>query len=273
MPAGFATGTCKRPCGPRWACRMFGKSSLFGSDLLSLPVSSFPCSAPTWRWVEVAKARRTTLPFVPSLAIRPTDRSGLLSVRDAIAVCGGMDGSVHECPGALQHEVHLVHVTGVSVASCDFHHLETSLLCTLSRTPHIIDHHHQHTTLHYSNSIIDDYAVPLRTAPPHLVASTCTPPANHQAGFSGRTGSRDRCASSFTRHISPGTTTVPHTIIGTITGAMSRTLQDQFIDDEEEETCPLCVEEFDLDDKNFKPCPCGYQVSSFSRFPNLAAHH
>ncbi len=54
---------------------------------------------------------------------------------------------------------------------------------------------------------------------------------------------------------------------------MSRTLQDQFIDDEEEETCPLCVEEFDLDDKNFKPCPCGYQVSSFSRFPNLAAHH
>lgn len=24
---------------------------------------------------------------------------------------------------------------------------------------------------------------------------------------------------------------------------------------------PLCVEEFDLSDKNFKPCPCGYQVS------------
>ena len=23
---------------------------------------------------------------------------------------------------------------------------------------------------------------------------------------------------------------------------------------------PLCVEEFDLSDKNFKPCPCGYQV-------------
>ncbi|KAK0856215.1 transcriptional repressor general negative regulator of transcription subunit 4 [Friedmanniomyces endolithicus] len=44
---------------------------------------------------------------------------------------------------------------------------------------------------------------------------------------------------------------------------MSRTLQDQFIDDEEEETCPLCVEEFDLDDKNFKPCPCGYQICHF----------
>lgn len=25
---------------------------------------------------------------------------------------------------------------------------------------------------------------------------------------------------------------------------------------------PLCIEEFDLSDKNFKPCPCGYQVSS-----------
>lgn len=24
---------------------------------------------------------------------------------------------------------------------------------------------------------------------------------------------------------------------------------------------PLCIEEFDLSDKNFKPCPCGYQVS------------
>lgn len=25
---------------------------------------------------------------------------------------------------------------------------------------------------------------------------------------------------------------------------------------------PLCIEEFDLSDKNFKPCPCGYQVCS-----------
>ena len=34
------------------------------------------------------------------------------------------------------------------------------------------------------------------------------------------------------------------------------------VDDDEEETCPLCVEEFDLTDKGFKPCPCGYQVCS-----------
>lgn len=26
---------------------------------------------------------------------------------------------------------------------------------------------------------------------------------------------------------------------------------------------PLCVEEFDLSDRNFKPCPCGYQVRLF----------
>ncbi|KAF4543179.1 Rna recognition domain-containing protein [Lasiodiplodia theobromae] len=44
---------------------------------------------------------------------------------------------------------------------------------------------------------------------------------------------------------------------------MSRTQVDQFIDDEEEELCPLCVEEFDLSDKNFKPCPCGYQICQF----------
>lgn len=44
---------------------------------------------------------------------------------------------------------------------------------------------------------------------------------------------------------------------------MSRAQQDQFVDDDEEEVCPLCVEEFDLSDKNFRPCPCGYQVRVF----------
>lgn len=51
--------------------------------------------------------------------------------------------------------------------------------------------------------------------------------------------------------------------------AMSRSQQDQFIDDDEEETCPLCVEEFDLGDRGFKPCPCGYQVSEHM----LLGHH
>jgi hypothetical protein len=44
------------------------------------------------------------------------------------------------------------------------------------------------------------------------------------------------------------------------THAMSRLQYDQFVDDDEDECCPLCVEEFDLSDRNFRPCPCGYQV-------------
>lgn len=38
---------------------------------------------------------------------------------------------------------------------------------------------------------------------------------------------------------------------------------DSFISDEEEDYCPLCVEEMDISDKNFKPCPCGYQICQF----------
>lgn len=38
--------------------------------------------------------------------------------------------------------------------------------------------------------------------------------------------------------------------------------QDVVIDDDEE-ACPLCIEEFDLYDKHFKPCPCGFQICQF----------
>jgi hypothetical protein len=30
---------------------------------------------------------------------------------------------------------------------------------------------------------------------------------------------------------------------------------------DEDDFCPLCMEEIEVDDKYFKPCPCGYQVS------------
>lgn len=33
-------------------------------------------------------------------------------------------------------------------------------------------------------------------------------------------------------------------------------------DDEYDTHCPLCVEEMDLSDQNFLPCPCGYKVRS-----------
>lgn len=42
---------------------------------------------------------------------------------------------------------------------------------------------------------------------------------------------------------------------------MSR-FQDSVIDDDEE-YCPLCIEEFDLSDKNFRPCTCNYQICQF----------
>lgn len=35
--------------------------------------------------------------------------------------------------------------------------------------------------------------------------------------------------------------------------------------------CPLCLEELDLSDLNFKPCPCGYQVRFFSLFTPFAS--
>ncbi|KAI7866146.1 hypothetical protein BDF14DRAFT_1816629 [Spinellus fusiger] len=36
-----------------------------------------------------------------------------------------------------------------------------------------------------------------------------------------------------------------------------------FDSDEEEFECPLCMEELDIADRNFKPCACGYQICRF----------
>lgn len=92
------------------------------------------------------------------------------------------------------------------------------------------------------------------TSPPPCISTTTrhhpSIPRIEHAGF--LTTPPPRCASSFELHHKLPRVTTPH--------AMSRSLQDQFIDDDEEETCPLCVEEFDLHDKGFRPCPCGYQV-------------
>ncbi|KAJ3269961.1 transcriptional repressor general negative regulator of transcription subunit 4 [Terramyces sp. JEL0728] len=35
------------------------------------------------------------------------------------------------------------------------------------------------------------------------------------------------------------------------------------ISDDEDNDCPLCLEEIDISDKYFKPCPCGYQLCRF----------
>ena len=36
--------------------------------------------------------------------------------------------------------------------------------------------------------------------------------------------------------------------------------------DDEPQECPLCMEFLELDDINFYPCSCGYQVSFFIHF-------
>ncbi|OSC96367.1 hypothetical protein PYCCODRAFT_1441104 [Trametes coccinea BRFM310] len=42
-------------------------------------------------------------------------------------------------------------------------------------------------------------------------------------------------------------------------------VQDAYWSDDEAEDaeCPLCLEEMDISDLNFKPCPCGYQICQF----------
>ncbi|PWN32786.1 uncharacterized protein FA14DRAFT_125851, partial [Meira miltonrushii] len=46
--------------------------------------------------------------------------------------------------------------------------------------------------------------------------------------------------------------------------AQTYRLQDAYWSDEDEDMeCPLCLEEIDISDANFKPCPCGYQICRF----------
>jgi CCR4-NOT transcription complex subunit 4 len=52
---------------------------------------------------------------------------------------------------------------------------------------------------------------------------------------------------------------------------MSSRLQIDSVIDDDDEFCPLCIEEFDLSDKNFKPCPCGYQICQFC-YNNIKTH-
>ncbi|CAE6415323.1 unnamed protein product [Rhizoctonia solani] len=64
----------------------------------------------------------------------------------------------------------------------------------------------------------------------------------------------------------PHSTTNAHPI--TASHAKSHVLagvQDAYWSDDEDENleCPLCLEEMDLSDLHFKPCPCGYQICNF----------
>lgn len=41
---------------------------------------------------------------------------------------------------------------------------------------------------------------------------------------------------------------------------------------QEDNDCPLCAEEMDISDLNFKPCPCGYQVRFYRISWNITAY-
>ncbi|KDN42126.1 hypothetical protein RSAG8_06984, partial [Rhizoctonia solani AG-8 WAC10335] len=65
---------------------------------------------------------------------------------------------------------------------------------------------------------------------------------------------------------------VPHSTANThpITASHAKShvlagVQDAYWSDDEDENleCPLCLEEMDLSDLHFKPCPCGYQICNF----------
>lgn len=79
------------------------------------------------------------------------------------------------------------------------------------------------------------------------------------SGFSAlQPSSRWRPASSkirlWTSQMTAGTLNLE-----TALNTLSKSYADAF-------TSPLCVEEFDITDRNFRPCPCGYQVKCRTSF-------
>ena len=98
----------------------------------------------------------------------------------------------------------------------------------------------------------------LHSNPPSLVSPTPTiyhhPYTSHQRPTShpGVTGGAVSLGRASVSSPAPAPSPSPHL---TSPLGMSRAQQDQFIDDDEEETCPLCVEEFDLADKGFPALP------------------
>ncbi|PWN28188.1 hypothetical protein BDZ90DRAFT_164802 [Jaminaea rosea] len=78
-------------------------------------------------------------------------------------------------------------------------------------------------------------------------------------GASHRHGRRDGGGAASQREGLPPAPSKVDTV-----AAQQCRLQDAYwSDDEEDLECPLCLEEIDLSDANFKPCPCGYQICRF----------
>ncbi|EPQ28574.1 uncharacterized protein PFL1_03878 [Pseudozyma flocculosa PF-1] len=117
-----------------------------------------------------------------------------------------------------------------------------------------------------------------RTAPQTSTAGPAFPPLGLVAGpgapgvgalsingmstsYSSASGGSAAASSSEVVH-STGLPPAPNKF--DVSQAQQCRLQDAYWSDEEEDMdCPLCLEEIDLSDANFKPCPCGYQICRF----------
>lgn len=62
----------------------------------------------------------------------------------------------------------------------------------------------------------------------------------------------------------------PELSIGTVVVPFSHQTVDpahmaafDYSSDDDEDKCPLCIEDMDITDKNLKPCPCGFQICQF----------
>jgi len=105
--------------------------------------------------------------------------------------------------------------------------------------------------------------------PPQLHPSLSTPQEVACPFFSLSKSSCNSPSASARNFLLPPSSSTTTSVLA-VAHTMSRTQQDQFIDDDEEETCPLCVEEFDLSDRGFRPCVCGYQVCYALTWKHLA---
>ena len=98
-----------------------------------------------------------------------------------------------------------------------------------------------HTTLHQRRALL---LCPLRrlmflSITPHTVPSRPLQSPMYWQGYRTRTGATMKQYGTCCYRVGPSS---HHSFL------------------QEDVDCPLCLEEMDLSDINFKPCPCGYQV-------------
>ncbi|KDE06108.1 hypothetical protein MVLG_03525 [Microbotryum lychnidis-dioicae p1A1 Lamole] len=140
----------------------------------------------------------------------------------------------------------------------------SSTLQPTTRHEHRINSHHQHHHHHHHHSPNSphhsSHRGPLYSRENDDDGSTTTTTTtttsnnpNNPAAAQGHSNDRHHHSSSSQHHYDK---------VASASTAVDRVMAmlDGFEDDMD---CPLCLEEMDLSDLNFKPCPCGYQICRF----------